>query len=70
LTIKSNSNTKNQDVLFYALAIITGPKTGDMAALLVVNNARQIFDCQRSDCFTYRVKKSKIIFHPAFTRDE
>ena len=35
-------------------------------ALLVVNNARQIFDCQRSDFFVL-LKKSKIIFSLAET---
>ena len=88
LTIKSNSNTKFRNV-FSCACLLSGRDVPSnlkgscrqMAALLVVNNARQIFDCQRSDFLTRstlappgtyldkiqirRSRKSKITLSPA-----
>ena len=73
LTIKSISNT-TQDVILLALCLLSGPpappKRNGMpveeAALLVVNNARRIFNCQRSDFFVLP-KTSKITLPVSWT---
>src|SRR3981189_3639967 len=65
LTIKSNSYTKCFETFFSCACFPSGRDVPSyckgfcrrIAALLVVNNARQIFDCQRSDFFLL-LKKS------------